>query len=286
MAIVYDRLMALEIPDVVHTYTMRDTILYALGLGFGADPLDPHELRFVYEDGLVACPTLATVLARPVFWMRDLDTGLDYAGIVHGEQAVTIHRPLPVAGTVRGRTVIREIIDKGPGKGAFIVNSREVTDAATGERLATLDQVYVARNDGGFGGPNPPAPRPAPLPERSPDAVVEIATLPQAALIYRLSGDMNPLHADPRAAAAAGFPRPILHGLGTFGVAARAVIRALCPERPDRLVAVSARFSAPVFPGETMATDIWRDGETVRFQSRVAARDTVVLRNGTARLQA
>ncbi|MBM3561502.1 MAG: 3-alpha,7-alpha,12-alpha-trihydroxy-5-beta-cholest-24-enoyl-CoA hydratase [Alphaproteobacteria bacterium] len=286
MAIVYENLMALEIPDVVHTYTPCDTILYALALGYGADPTDGDQLRLVYDDGLVACPTLATVLARPVFWMRDLDTGIDYANVVHGEQAVTIHRPLPVAGTVRGRTTIREIIDKGPGKGAFIVNTREVTDAATGVKLATLDQVYVARNDGGFGGPNPPSPRPAPPPERAPDAIVELATLPQAALIYRLSGDMNPLHADPRVAAAAGFPRPILHGLGTFGIAARAVIQALCPDRPDRLVGFSARFSAPVFPGETIATEIWREGDSVRFQSHVAARDTVVMRAGLARLSA
>lgn len=285
MAIVYEKLMALRIPDVVHTYTVRDTILYALGLDFGSDPLDPHELRFVYEDGLLPCPTLPTVLARPVFWMRDLDTGLDYSAIVHGEQAVTIHRPLPVAATVRGRTTIRDIIDKGPGKGAFIINSREVTDEATGEKLATLDQVYVCRNDGGFGGPNPPSPRPAPLPERAPDIVVDLPTLPQAALIYRLSGDMNPLHADPRTAAAAGFPRPILHGLATFGVAGRAVVQAVCPDDPGRLVGISARFSAPVFPGETIRTEVWQDGDGVRFQAGVPARDTVVMRNGLARLE-
>lgn len=285
MAIVYEKLMALRIPDVVQTYTMRDTILYALGLGFGSDPLDPHELRFVYDDGLVPCPTQPTVLARPVFWMRDLDTGIDYANVVHGEQAVTVHRPLPVAATVRGRTTIRDVIDKGPGKGAFIVNRREVSDEATGDLLATLDQVYVARNDGGFGGPNPQSTRPALPPERTPDIVVELSTLPQAALIYRLSGDMNPLHADPRTSVAAGFPRPILHGLATFGVAGRAVVQAVCPDSPGHLVGISARFSAPVFPGETIRTEVWQDGDGVKFQASVPARDTIVMRNGSARLQ-
>ena len=285
MAIDYDRLMALDIPDVEQSYTKRDTMLYALGLGIGADPMDADQLKFVYEDGLKAVPTWGVMLAYAGFWIRELDTGIDWVKVVHGEQNVVLHRPLPVEGTVIGKTSIVDIYDKGEGKGAIVLSRRDVFNKATGDHLASMDNMSFCRGDGGFGGTAvAPAP-PPPIPDRAPDEVVSIATLPQAALIYRLSGDYNPLHADPAVAAKAGFARPILHGLATYGIACRAVVATCCDHDSDRLHSIGARFSSPVYPGETIRTEIWReDGDAVQFRARVAERDVVVLQNGRARL--
>jgi len=283
MAIDYQRLKNWPFADVEHSYRAKDTILYALGLGFGADPMDRDQLRFVYEDGLKALPTMATVLAHPGQFAKNPESGIDWKRVVHGEQSVVIHKLLPAAGAVVGRTVIEEIVDKGAGKGALLYSRRDVRDKETGELLASLRSTSFLRGDGGFGGPSGPT-RPAhALPERAPDLVCDIATLPQAALIYRLSGDYNPLHADPEIAAMAGFPRPILHGLCTFGVAGHALLRTLCGYDPTRLRRMEARFSAPVFPGETVRTEIWREGQgRAGFRCRVLARDAVVINNGLA----
>jgi len=283
MAIDYQRLKNWPFADVEHSYRAKDTILYALGLGFGADPMDRDQLRFVYEDGLKALPTMATVLAHPGQFAKNPESGIDWKRVVHGEQSVVIHKPLPAAGTAVGCTVIEEIVDKGAGKGALLYSRRDVRDKETGELLASLRSTSFLRGDGGFGGPSGPT-RPAhALPERAPDLVCDIATLPQAALIYRLSGDYNPLHADPEIAAMAGFPRPILHGLCTFGVAGHALLRTLCGYDPTRLRRMEARFSAPVFPGETVRTEIWREGQgRAGFRCRVLARDAVVINNGLA----
>jgi acyl dehydratase len=283
MAINYERLKNWPFSEVEHDYRAKDTILYALGLGFGADPMDRDQLRFVYEEGLQAVPTMATVLAYPGQFAKNPESGIDWKRVVHGEQNVVIHQPLPAAGTVVGRTVIEEIVDKGAGKGALLYSRRDVRDKASGALLASLRSTSFLRGDGGFGGPSGPT-RPAhALPERAPDIVCDIATLPQAALIYRLSGDYNPLHADPEIATAAGFPRPILHGLCTFGVAGHALLRTLCGYDPTRLTRMEARFSSPVFPGETVRTEIWRDGQgRAGFRCRVVPRDVVVINNGLA----
>ena len=283
MAIDYQRLRNWPFADVEHSYRAKDTILYALGLGFGADPVDRDQLRFVYEDGLKALPTMATVLAYPGQFAKNPESGIDWKRVVHGEQSVVIHKPLPAAGTVVGRTVIEEIVDKGAGKGALLYSRRDVRDKETGDLLASLRSTSFLRGDGGFGGPSGPTRPVHALPERAPDLVCDIATLPQAALIYRLSGDYNPLHADPEIAAVAGFPRPILHGLCTFGVAGHALLRTLCGYDPARLRRMEARFSAPVFPGETVRTEIWREGQgRAGFRCRVLARDAVVINNGLA----
>jgi acyl dehydratase len=281
MAINYERLKNWPFRDVEHDYRAKDTILYALGLGFGADPMDKDQLRFVYEEGLKALPTMATVLAYPGQFAKNPESGIDWKRVVHGEQSFVIHKPLPATATVVGRTVIEEIVDKGAGKGALLYSRRDVRDKQTGELLASLRSTSFLRGDGGFGGPSGPT-RPAhALPERAPDAVCDIATLPQAALIYRLSGDYNPLHADPEIGKAAGFPRPILHGLCTFGVAGHALLRTLCGYDPARLTRMEARFSSPVFPGETVRTEIWREGPgRAGFCCRIAARDAVVINNG------
>jgi acyl dehydratase len=201
---------------------------------------------------------------------------------LHGEQGLIIHKPLTAAGTVVGRTRVTNIIDKGAGKGALLFSERDVIDRASGDLLCILTSTSVLRGDGGFGGPSGPAPEPHPLPQRSPDSVVDLPTLPQAALIYRLSGDYNPLHADPKVAVAAGFERPILHGLCTFGVAGRAILRSCCGNDPNRLKSMQTRFSAPVFPGEVIRTELWRAGDMVSFRARALDRDVVVLNNGRA----
>jgi acyl dehydratase len=284
MAIDMEKLLSWPFPEVEHAYSARDTILYALGVGAGADPLDEGDLKYVYEDGLVALPTMAVILGYPGFWLKNPDTGINWRQLLHGEQGLTLHAPLPASGNVVGRTRITGLIDKGEGKGALLFSEREVVEKDSGRLLATLTATAVLRADGGFGGPSGPAPQPHPIPERAADASLDLATLPQAALIYRLSGDDNPLHADPKVAAAAGFPRPILHGLCTFALAGRAILRLACDNDPARLKSLNVRFSAPVFPGETVRTEIWRDGGVVSFRSSVVERGVTVLNNGRAEI--
>ena len=282
MAIDYDKLMNWRFDPVEQSYAFRDTILYALGLGYSADPLDEAELAFTYEDGLQALPTMVVVLAGPGFVWRNPEMGVDWVKILHGEQSLEIHKPLPTEATVVGQTRIVAIIDKGADKGALIYQERTLTDKATGDHLATLTSTTFARGDGGFGGPEGPTKSIHQLPERAPDQVCELATLPQAALVYRLSGDYNPLHADPKVAASAGFKAPILHGLCTLGVAGHAVLKSCCGYDPARFKSLQLRFSSPVYPGETISTEMWQDGNVVSFRSRVVERDLVVLNNGRA----
>ena len=275
----YDRLMGFQIPEVRQTLTARDTILYALSVGLGADPLDARQLDFVdHHRGLRAMPSMAVVLAHPGFWTADADTGIDAVRVVHGEQSITLEGPLPTAGVIVGRTRITGLVDKGPGKGALMYTRKEVLDAE-GRLLATADATVFMRGDGGFGGPSGPVHPPHPAPEGVPDLVIDLPTRPEQALYYRLNGDDNPLHADPDFAARAGFPRPILHGLCTMGVITHALLRGLCEYDPARLRSVGLRFSAPVYPGETIRTEIWRNGG---FRARVVERDAMVVSNGLA----
>ncbi len=277
-----EAVLAWRFEEVEQAYTARDTILYALGLGHGAEPTDPAALRHVLEDGLVAVPTMAVVLANPGPWTRDPRTGIDWVKALHGEQGLVIHATLPPEGRVRGRCRVSGIIDKGPGRGALLMQERELFDAATGALLATRTTTSFLRGDGGCGAPPREQPRPPAIPDRAPDIVHDIATRPEQALIYRLSGDMNPVHADPAVAARAGFPRPILHGLCTYGIAGRAVVATACGGDPARLRELHVRFSAPVFPGETIRVELWEHGPEWRLRARVAARDAVVLNNGRA----
>jgi acyl dehydratase len=287
VAISYQKLKNWPFPEVEQAYTAKDTILYALGLGYGADPTDENQLRFVYEEGLQALPTMAVVLGHGGQWAKNPETGITWQQVLHGEQGLVIHKPLPPAGRVLGRTTIEEIIDKGAGKGALIYSNREIRDKETGALLASLTSTSFLRADGGFGGPAGPTKPVHNLPERSPDLACDIATSPQQALVYRLSGDYNPLHADPNVAKQAGFPRPILHGLCTFGVAGHALLRMLCGYDPARLKAMQVRFSAPVFPGETIRTEIWKEGGgKCGFRCRVVERDVVCINNGLAEIAA
>jgi acyl dehydratase len=284
MPIDYDKLMAWRIPETRQRYSARDTMLYALGVGLGADPLDERQLRFVYEKELQTLPTYPVVLGYPGFWLNDPATGVDCVRLVHGEQGLRIHRLPPPEGEVIGTTRVTGIVDKGHGKGALIYTGREIRDATSGELLCSLTSTTFCRADGGFGGPAGPAPPMHPLPERAPDAVCELPTLSRAALIYRLSGDYNPLHAEPSVARAAGFERPILHGLCTFGVAGHAILKSVCDYDPTRVISINVRFSSPVYPGETIRTEIWRDGGIVSFRARAIERNVMVLNNGCAEI--
>ena len=281
MAIDYDTLMHWPFAPVEQTYTEKDTKLYALGVGVGADPLDEGQLRFVFEErDFAVLPTMAAVLGTPGFWLRDPATGVNWKKVLHGEQAIELHRPLPVATTVLAETRVTQIIDKGEGRDALIYTQREIRDTHTGAPLATLSSTTVARGEGGFGGPRAAQPLPHALPEREPDAVCELPTAPQAALVYRLSGDPNPLHADPVVARSAGFSAPILHGLCTLGIAGHAVLRTFCDYDPARFTSMKLRFSAPVYPGESIRTEMWRDDDVVSFRSLAPARNVTVLDNG------
>ncbi len=234
MPIVYDKLMAMPIEPAEQAYEPKDCMLYALGVGLGHDPLDEDELAFVYEKNLKVLPTMATVLGHTGSLAQRSDTGINWVMVVNGEQGFTLHRPLAGQGIVVGRTKIVEVIDKGAGKGALIFTEREISDKASGAPVATVTQTIFCRGDGGFGGPPRQTPPPHPIPGRAPDVVCDLGTRPEMALIYRLSGDYNPLHAEPAFAKAAGYQRPILHGLGTFGVSGHALLKTMCGYDPAR----------------------------------------------------
>lgn len=276
MALDLQRIEALEFLDLKQSYTPRDTILYALGLGYGADPVDPAELRYVYEDGMQAVPSMVSVLCQPGFWARQPEYGIDWVKVLHAEQAFEMLAPLPASGTVTARVRIAGVEDKGAEKGAILHQVKELS-GEDGTVLARVRSSIFMRGNGGqgaFGDSVAPA---TALPERAPDRVVEIPTSRRAALIYRLSGDWNPLHADPEIARKAGFDQPILHGLCTFGVACRALLSEYCPNDPARLKSMFARFSRPVFPGETIRVELYDEPEGVRFRAIAAERGIVVL---------
>jgi len=284
MPIVAETLLNFPIPEIRQRLRWQDSALYALSLGCGQDPMDEADLRFVTEGATMrALPTMAVVLGYPGFWLRDPATGVDAVRLVHGEQSVEIHAPLPTEGEVIGRSRVTGLVDRGEGKGALLYSERVILDAATGAKLATLEQTTFLRGDGGFGGPSGPVKKPAPEPEGAPDLVLDLPTRPEMALLYRLNGDHNPLHSSPAIAAKAGFPRPILHGLATFGLVGRALMRAVCEGDPARFGRMDCRFSAPVFPGETIRTEIWRTAEGAAFRARAVERDVVVVGNGAFR---
>jgi acyl dehydratase len=294
MPIVYEKLKSLKIPEIEHRYAAKDCILYALGLGFGQDPMNEDELAFVYEKNIKALPTYALMQAYSAYWLRRPELGITWSHVVHGEQGFVLHEPVAPDGAVVGRTNIVDVADKGEGKGALIYSQREIADLATGRPLATLTQTTFCRADGGFGGPKDrivrDAPPPHALPDRAPDLVCDLPTRPEMALIYRLSGDVNPLHAEPEFARAAGFARPILHGLATFGVAGHAILKALCGYDPAKITAMKGRFSTPVYPGETIRTEMWQEntkaGAVVSFRARVVERDAIAINNGRAEVKA
>ena len=274
-----DVLLNMHIDPVRRRYDWRDTALYALGLGYGTDPMDEDQLRFVIEREQQAMPTMVNVLGHDGSWMKRPETGIDYTKVVHGEQAMQIHAPLPVSGEIIAQTHIEEIVDKGEGKGALVTARREIRDAETDAPYATVWLTIFCRGAGGFGGTPKASRQPHAQPTDLPETSVTLTTRPEQALIYRLSGDYNMLHADPATAQRAGFDRPILHGLATFGMACRALIDRFCAADGTRVRALEGRFSAPVYPGEAITIDMWPQGAgQAAFAARVEDRE--VLRNG------
>lgn len=277
-----ERVMSWPFPPLEQQVTNKDCLLYALSLGYGRNPLDGDELRFVYEEDLKVVPSMAAVIAHPALWSRHPATGIDWTRIVHGQQSVLFHRPIPPAATVVGQTRVLGVEDKGAGKGALVYTENRLTIKATGEPLASIVRSSFCRGDGGCGSAGERGQADSPVPQRPPDRTVDITTEPWQALLYRLNGDFNPLHASPAAARRAGYEQPILHGLCTYGIACRAVLASYCHNEPARLGALRARFTAPVIPGETLRTHLWSEAGTLRFECRVVERDRIVLGAGAA----
>lgn len=261
-------------PDAVGTkgaaaessWTSKDGLLYAVGVGAGQDPLDRADLPFTTENSADVTqrilPTFAVVLPNIAGAFGSIGT-FNPAMLVHGEERIVLHREIPVEGTVSTVAEISAIWDKG--KGAVVEVTSRSNLVADGEPLFDVVMSAFIRGEGGWGGERGPSgPRNAP-PEADPDVRVTLTTRPEQALVYRLSGDRNPLHSDPSFAALAGFDRPILHGLCTYGFTGRALLRELCDADPARFRSMEGRFSSPVMPGEDLTVEIWRtgDGEAV-----------------------
>lgn len=279
MPINQDALLGWKSQPITQAYTKKDVMFYALSLGVCEDPLNLNDLKFTYEKDLNVFPTMPVVMGSPGPWFQNPDFGINGRMMVHAEQGLKLLKPMPVEGKIRAITECVNIIDKGEGKGAMVYMDRTIYDDATGEKLAIVTGMAFARADGGFGGKTGPIPTPQEIPTRDADLVVDMKTLPQAALFYRLNGDMNPLHSDPEFAQSAKFPRPILHGLATYGLAARCII-----SNYGEFNEINARFSAPTFPGETVTIEFWKDGNEITFRASVNERGAVVLNNGYAKL--
>ncbi len=276
----------LDQPARVHEYTWteRDFLLYAVSLGLGRCAVGEDGLSFVYERDLRVVPTFPTVIAwvtPPTF----PSLGIDAVHALHGEQRIEIHRPVrgPLSVCVSA-TVIR-VRGKGVARGAAITLRQIISDLADGERVATLTTTCFGRREGGCGDAGPDAVPTAPAPTTPPERTYTMETLSDAALLYRLTGDDNPLHVDPTVARAAGFPRPILHGLCGFGMTCRAVLMAYPDLHPCMVASHEARFSAPIYPSETLAVDLWRKDECIWFRARVIERDVVAIANGLCQLR-
>ncbi|MFF1839630.1 MaoC/PaaZ C-terminal domain-containing protein [Streptomyces sp. NPDC058231] len=269
--------IGIESPPVERSWTSKDTLLYAVGVGAGLD--DPlRELAFTTENshgiGQQVLPTFAVLAAQGA---RGRSIGVfDPAMLVHAEQSFELHRPLRPAGTVRVTSKVTGMYDKGSG--ALVTSEAVAVDPGSGDPVVTSRSAVFIRGEGGFGGDR--GPRDSwPEPGRAPDHRITCPTRPEQALLYRLSGDRNPLHSDPAFAAKAGFERPILHGLCTYGVTGRALLHTLAESEPSRFVSMSGRFSKPVRPGEPLTVSIWRDGDTAQFRT-TRADGTVVIDRG------
>jgi acyl dehydratase len=279
------KLLGYAIPQATDDYDPRDAIIYALGVGAGLDP-ETNEIDFLYERQLQVLPTMALVLGTPGFWPMDPSCGLDWINTLHGEQRLRLFRSLDPTGALLGETSVTDIADKGVGKSA-LVRAEKRLKTLSGTLVAEATETWVVRGAGGFGGDRelPGAPLPA-VPIRAPDFVLTLPTSITQAATYRLSGDRNPLHIDGVIAQRAGLQRPLLHGLSTLGVAARALIHACCNGKAARLSSIAARFTAPVYPRDTITTEIWNVSGTLHFRSSVTERQLVVIDHGVATIDA
>ena len=261
---------------IEHTYTPKDVILYALGVG-------ATDLKYIYEKQLAVLPSMAVVLSYPGYWQQEPQYEIDWQKNLQAEQSVLFHRPFPVEGTVRGEMVIDAIVDKGEAKGALLRAIRKIYNSETNELLATVRQTSFLRGDGGCGNHGGDLDPPQVMPEGDPNLVLPIKVPENLAHIYRLSGDYNPLHIDPEVAKSAGLDAPVLHGLAVYGMAARAILKVCLGERTELLSRLDCRFTSPVFPGDQLEMDIWteHDGQAL-FRLRAANRGVKVIDRGRA----
>jgi acyl dehydratase len=268
-----------KLPASECSWAQDDVILYHLGVGPGMEkPTDPKELEYTYEKNLKVLPSFAVV---PVFSsLTSLaaipGVKINFALVLHGEQAIEIHKPIPVVSEAVSEGRVAGLYDKG--KAALIVLEVETKEKSTGDKLFTNYFSVFARGEGGFGGDSGPKAGNQP-PEREPDLVTESRTLPQQALIYRLSGDKNPLHADPEFAKIGGFDTPILHGLSSYGVVCKSVVDELLDGAVERVAGYTARFAGVVYPGETIVTSMWKEGDKILISAKTKERDTPVISN-------
>jgi acyl dehydratase len=281
MPIKYEELMALKNLGQKYVYTDREVMLYACGIGMGANPMDEKELAFVNETALEprplkVVPTFASVAA---WGAGPGEMNLNRVMVVDGERDITFHKPLPTSSQIIADSSVLAVFDKGKDKGA-VIRHQTILKNPDGEKLATLVASRFARGDGGFGGPSEGQPEPHQVPSRSPDKVVDITTRADQALVYRLCGDRNPLHSDPGFARKAGFPKPILHGMCTYGITCRGMLQTYADYDPTAFKQHIARFSSPVYPGETVTMELWKDGDVISFEAKVKARGVTVIRNG------
>ncbi|MBA3653555.1 MAG: MaoC family dehydratase N-terminal domain-containing protein [Actinobacteria bacterium] len=260
---------------VERSWTSKEALLYAVGVGAGLD-----ELAFTTENSRgidqQVLPTFAVIAGAGGNALAEIGD-FNFTMLVHGEQAITVHKPIPVAGTVRTVSKVSAIWDKGSG--AVIEMESESVDTTTGEPQFTNRSAVFIRGEGGWGGDRGPSGGRNAAPERAPDHVVSYDTRPDQALTYRLSGDRNPLHSDPEVAKLAGFEKPILHGLCTYGFTGRALLHTLCGSDPARFGSMEGRFSRPVYPGDTLTVSMWVTANEAVFQTRTQ-RDEVVIDGG------
>lgn len=283
MRIDSNHVMSMQKVGVEYSFSDKDTIIYALGIGFGRDPLNYQELVFVYEKNLKAIPTMATVIAAGS--NPDLvSAGINSAMVVHGEQRVKIFQPLPPSAQIVVDSRVVGLFDKGAEKGAVIVMETDIRLRESGILICKNTTTAFAKGNGGFSlpGQEKQGVQTAvhPIPDRPPDYICTLDTREDQALLYRLSGDRNPLHVDPEFAKAAGFERPILHGLCTYGMCCRAIVQTVCDHDASIIREFDARFSAPVTPGDELEIEIWEDDNIISFRAWVRSGQTKVIDNG------
>jgi acyl dehydratase len=282
MAINYDTLIGTSLSDIPVHYDERDAVLYALGVGIGSNPHDSRELPYVYEQrGPRMVPTFASMLVTDSMLRQ---SGCDLRMVLHRTQNLELYRPLPPTGNLLCNQKVIGVIDRGAEQGAEIEIESELRRQRDDTVLCTLTSRLIARADGGFGGPPPVARARHTLPDREPDLVCDLPTRGDQALLFRLSGDLNPLHADPLVAREAGFASPLLHGRCTYGIACHAVLKTVCDYDFTLISGFDARFSSPVYPGDVVTTEMWQDRNIVSFRCKVNARNAIVINNGKCTL--
>ncbi|KUI32994.1 3-alpha,7-alpha,12-alpha-trihydroxy-5-beta-cholest-24-enoyl-CoA hydratase [Mycobacterium sp. IS-1742] len=280
MPINVDEALGAELPPAEFSWTSSDVQLYHLGLGAGVDPMDKRELRYLVDNTPQVLPTFGNVAQSfhmtepPSVQFPGID--IELSKVLHASEAVTVPGPIPPSGTGIAVTRFTDIWDKG--KAAVIWSETTVTDP-DGTLLWTQKRSIFARGEGGFGGERGPSTSAEP-PDRAPDAEIDLPILPQQALLYRLCGDRNPLHSDPDFAAAAGFPRPILHGLCTYGIACKAIVDEFLDGDVARVSSYGARFAGVVFPGETLRANVWKENDTLLATITAPSRDNAVALSG------